>query len=351
MHRYPKFKSVHLLWQQLIFITIIFLLITTTGCQRTKPLSLGPGESIRGSFRVEGSGPFHIGDSIPIVLTIEAKPGIIYQLPEFSNPIPGGLELKQKLPSRTEKFPGGSRQSTRYLFMGWQVGQYTIPGTKLVFEGPSNTNGTLQLNPLNIALCSVLPKGKSETELLALDIKGIKYPLGLPPRYALLKWFLLGALVLGLSFLLFRLYLRFVLKPETTLDEQLLEPAHIIALRRLEYLKGTTLMEQGDYKTFYSELSECIREYMENRYFIRALEMTTEEFLARLTSEAYLNKEHQSTIKKFLHQSDLVKFAKQLPPVEEAGQALVDIEQLVVATKEEPLATVTNQASPDETIG
>jgi hypothetical protein len=287
-----------------------------------------------------------------LVLTIEAKSGMTYQLPEFTITTLGGLEFKQKLPSKTEKFPEGFRQSTRYLLMGWQVGQYTIPGTTLVFEDPSNVKGTLQLNPPKIDLVSVLPQGKSETELLALDIQGIKYPLGLPPRYSLLKWFLLSVLIISLFFLSFRLCHRFIIKTEAILDKQILEPAHIIALRRLENLKGTVLMEQGDYKTFYSELSECIREYMENRYFIRALEMTTEEFLAHLTSEAYLSKEHQSIIKKFLHQSDLVKFAKQSPLANEAGQALDDIEQLVVATKEEPLATATaiNQESPDETI-
>jgi hypothetical protein len=344
-------KAARLRWQLFFLIIALLLIGTTTGCLRSKPLSLTPGEPIRGLLQVDSPGPFHVGDSISVSLTIEAKSGFTYQLPKFNGPALGGLELIHKLPSKTEKLPEGFRQTTRYLLTGWQVGQYTLPGSTVSFESPSKVPGTLQLSPIKIELISLLPKGNSEAALLALDIKGIKYPLGLPPNYSLLKWFLLGIVALSLVLLLFRLYLRWSTKANAVKQTQEIEPAHIIALRRLAILKETTLLAEGDYKTFYSELSECIREYMENRYLVRALEMTTEEFLAQLTTKDYLTKESQSVLKIFLQQTDLIKFAKQSPTLEEAGQALINIEQLVAATMETSILTDNpSTATPDETL-
>jgi hypothetical protein len=351
MPHQSNIKPARLHWQLLLLLITILLIGTTAGCLRSKPLSLLPGETIRGLFRVDGPGPFHIGDSIPLTLTVDAKTGFTYQIPELNGPALRGLELKQKLLSKTEKLPGGFRQTTRYLLTGWQVGQYTLPGSVVFFESSTNVQGTLKLAPIKIELVSVLPKDKSEAALLAMDIKGIKYPLGLPPRYWLLKWFLLGTLILIIILLLLRLYRRFIIKSDAAKQALEIEPAHIIALRRLAALKETTLLEQGDYKTFYSELSECIREYIENRYLVRALEMTTEEFLAQLTTEDYLDKENQSVLKSFLLQSDLIKFAKQSPAPDEAGQALNNIEQLVAATKETPIPTNNpSTETPDETL-
>jgi hypothetical protein len=113
------------------------------------------------------------------------------------------------------------------------------------------------------------------------------------------------------------------------------EPAHLIALRRLEALQGAGYLEAGDFKTFYSELSEIIREYMENRFQIRALEMTTEEFLVHLTKDNSLTREQQLLLREFLNYSDLVKFAKHLPLLEEADRALAKSRELIEETKEE----------------
>jgi hypothetical protein len=345
MQRHPYNQITRLHWYLRLFVIVIISLTITTGCMHSKPLSLRPDETIRGIFRIDTTRTFHIGDPIPLLLMIEAKKGVTYQLPEFNEPTLGELEYNKKISSIIETFPGGSRQTARYLFTGWQVSPYTIPGVVISFETPTHHQGTLKLAPISIRLRSVLPKGISNEELLTLNIKGIKSPLGLTPRYSLLKWFLLGVLIIGLIFLFMRIYRRFILKSTTDQENLIIEPAHVNALRRLEKLKTLSLAEHEDYKIFYSELSECIREYMENRYLIRALEMTTEEFLIQLTTEAYLNQEQQVLLKGFMEQSDLVKFAKQSPSREEATESLDHIEQLVEATKETEI-TESNPLTP-----
>ncbi len=333
MERFSTNKIIGL-YLQLIVLFIILTIVS--GCSRSKPLGLKPDENIRVNLRIENDGRFHVGDSIPFILTVEARKGISFQIPEIDEKISGGLELKNKETLKAETFPQGIRQRTRYVMAGWNVGRYKIPALNLPYKTPSGQEGNIKTSPVTVTLSSVLPKEISEAELLTFNIKGIQSPLALEPRYSMIKWFLFGVLIVScLGLLLY--YCRRSFLPSQAVSETITEPAHIIALRRLTNLKTTALADETSYKVFYSELSECIREYMENRYSIRALEMTTEEFLMQLTTGTCLNKEQQLLLKSFMQQSDLVKFANHSPSKEEAEMALLQIEQLVETTKEIPV--------------
>ncbi len=344
MERFSTNKIIGLYLQ----LIVLFIVLTiATGCSRSQPLGLKPDENIRVNFHIENDGRFHVGDSIPFILTVEARKGISFQIPEIDEKTSGGLELKNKETFKTETFPQGIRQTTRYVMAGWNVGRYKIPALNLPYNTPSRQQGKIKTAPVTVTLSSVLPKGISEAELLTFNIKGIRSPLALEPRYSMIKWFLLGAFILSCLGLLLHYYRRSFLQSQT-ISEAITEPAYIIALRRLANLKTIELTDGAGYKVFYSELSECIREYMENRYSIRALEMTTEEFLMRLTTGTYLNKEQQLLLKSFMQQSDLVKFANHSPSKEEAEMALLQIEQLVETTKEIPIQS-DEPAAPAQT--
>ncbi len=332
--------------QRLSLIAIILTMVA--GCNYSKPLSLKPEETIKARLHLDKAGPFHIGDSIPLILTVEARKGVSYQLPEFDESTSGGLELKSKQPFKTEVYPQGIRQRTLYVMAGWHAGQFKIPATTIAYQTSSEQRGTIKIAPMTVKLSSVLPKGISEAELLTFNIKGICSPLGLEPRYSVLKYFLLGALILILVGVLLLFYRRSLLQGQNASKAEK-EPAHIIALRRLAGLKTMEFSDPASFKIFYFELSECIREYMENRYSIRALEMTTEEFLMRLTTGAFLNSEQQLLLKDFMQQSDLVKFANHFPSIEEAEKDLGHIEQLVETTKEIPVQSEISEAAPVQT--
>src|SRR5262245_29034438 len=61
-----------------------------------------------------------------------------------------------------------------------------------------------------------------------------------------------------------------------------------IALRELVILRGKDLSGKKQFKELYTELSLIARNYIEQRFDIRAPEMTTEEFLERMKSSALL---------------------------------------------------------------
>lgn len=315
----------------------ILVLVVFTGCIFPKPLSLKANEEIRPEIHIVKPGLYRIGDQIPITLTIESKSGVSYQLPVLNSPS-SGLEIIQKSERKIEKLSNGSRETSYYMFTGWQAGQYTIPSTNLEYTNQAGTQATIMVPSFRINIGTILPKGKSEAELLGLAIRDLKDPLGLPPRYDLLQLFSAVILIVGVASILLYLQLKKMKEKKllAELESMKVEPAHIIALRRLEALKVSQYLAEGNFKSYYSELCECLREYMENRYQIPALGMTTEEFLAQITTSTYLPQGYQSIVQDFLNQSDLVKFAKQAPAIQEAQQDLLTIEQLVEVTIEDP---------------
>ena len=166
----------------------------------------------------------------------------------------------------------------------------------------------------------------------AEDLRDIKPPIDLPADYFL--WFvLLGILALGgIAFLVRFLILR--LKQ----PKKILEPTKLswkIALERLNALQQQNLPQQGQVKEYYSQLSDIIRRYMEDRFHIRAPEMTTQEFLWSLNNFRGLTDLHKNLLKNFLNSCDLVKFAKYGPTLNEMDESFQFAVKLVEETKGE----------------
>lgn len=95
------------------------------------------------------------------------------------------------------------------------------------------------------------------------------------------------------------------------------KPPHVKAYEALEALKAKGLISAGRIKEYYVELSNIIRHYIEERFIIKAPEMTTEEFLFALRDSGTLTGSHKNLLKEFLTMCDIVKFAKYGPAEEE----------------------------------
>jgi len=99
------------------------------------------------------------------------------------------------------------------------------------------------------------------------------------------------------------------------------EPAEVVARRAIESLLARNLVEQGQVKLFYIELSDIFRRYIEGRFRIPALDLTTAELLPELRRVDELRPLY-SEIRAFLDGSDLVKFAKYTPDASDIGADL-----------------------------
>ena len=109
-------------------------------------------------------------------------------------------------------------------------------------------------------------------------------------------------------------------------------PAHVVALVALETLHGEKLWQSGEYKLYYSELSDILRTYLAGRFEVGAMEMTTDEIAASLR-EIEIEQKQKMNLLAVLRDADLVKFAKATPEAEENEGAFDKALNFVESTK------------------
>ena len=198
----------------------------------------------------------------------------------------------------------------------WDSGLHVIPPFKFVLG-----KDTLLSEPLLLTV-NTIPLQADQ------DIKDIKEIMEVP--FSLTDWLLahktpigFGILAVILIIIGTILYRRYLNRPQT--EEKAFVPkeaADIVANRKLEELKVKKLWQKGDVKEYYSELSYILREYIENRFQLRALELTTDETIALSKGISEIEKTEKSKLEQILMLADMAKFAKQQPIATENEEAL-----------------------------
>lgn len=165
-------------------------------------------------------------------------------------------------------------------------------------------------------------------------IYDIKQPLPMPLKVAEFAGYagmgvVIAAIVAGLALLIISV-VRKRKDPESSKPK---EPAHVIAIRSLETLSNQKLWQNGKIKEYYSRLTEIFREYLDGRYGVAAMEMTTDEIVGAMR-EIGLTKKQIASLGELLMESDLVKFAKHTPAVEYHEEAYTTVYYFVEESKE-----------------
>lgn len=164
------------------------------------------------------------------------------------------------------------------------------------------------------------------------ELRDVKSPVAFPVSYIPVLVLLAVLIIASIAYFIYRG--RKSRKTKTLPVETMKSPWEK-AYERLEALAKSGLLEQGKFAAYYLRLSDIVRQYMEDRFRIRAPEMTTEEFLAHLKGSPTLSAQQGSVLAEFLSSCDMVKFAKYLPRVEEARKNTQLARRLVDETKEE----------------
>jgi len=216
----------------------------------------------------------------------------------------------------------------------WKPGVYYIPPVKFYFQQDNKNTQSKVTNQLAMLVSSPIA---DETAADTIKLAPIKDIIVEPLKLQDFLPYIIGlASLAGMIFLGIFLYRRLKNKgqaPEVTIIKR---PPHEIAFEKLEQLKNAELWQQGMIKEYQSELSHIIREYIEDRYEILALESTTDEILRDLKEKDF-NEDLKGNLREMLQLADLVKFAKAEPPVERHGQLMEFAEDFVTKTKEKPV--------------
>jgi hypothetical protein len=150
----------------------------------------------------------------------------------------------------------------------------------------------------------------------------------------ILPWLLLTLLASAMVWFIIRLIRKYKRARKQIVVPAFVEPAHVIAYRELEKLQNEMLWQNGETKKYYTRLTEIIRQYLENRFQVYSLELTTSETLEALVKTGFKKNEPYNKLRSVLTGADLVKFAKYKPDPVENETSFSNSWDFVSATRE-----------------
>ena len=95
------------------------------------------------------------------------------------------------------------------------------------------------------------------------------------------------------------------------IDENFSLEEEIIIKKALEKLEKDQLWQSGKIKKYHSKISEIIRSYIEARFKVIALELTTDEIIMNIRNKT--SADNIEELNKILARADLAKCAKSKP--------------------------------------
>ena len=193
-------------------------------------------------------------------------------------------------------------------------GEYDLPPIELRRLSPDGTEDTLLFDPLRLEV-KTMPVDTATFEIH--DIKGqVRYPVTFAEVFPwiLLYWVLAVIIILIVCLVMIR-------RRKTDPEYVRKDPAHIVALRQLDSYRGSSLWVPEKQKTFYSGVTDTLREYMSERFGFGAMEMTTAEIFDQMKGKDAPEKV-LGELKDLFERADFVKFAKYVASDDENAAAL-----------------------------
>ena len=185
--------------------------------------------------------------------------------------------------------------------------------------------GKVETNTLRLEVATIPIRGDS------IQIAPIKPIIEEPRTFEDFIPYLIPLLILIVIGCMIYLIVNRKKPPKVVVPEKPLLP-HELALQKLVALQQQKLWQKGDVKPYQSELTFIIREYLENRFNIQALESTTDEIVQNLR-KVDLEERWRDRLQELFINADLVKFAKAQPPMSIHEQGMNDAIAFVEATK------------------
>ncbi len=281
-----------------------------------------------------------IGRQARLKLTVEYKintgKDIKIKWPELKDTIIKQIEIVNK--SKIEKSIPDQKDQTTFretqvlTLTSFDSGYYAIPPFAF-----ADANDSTQ---------------KAETEALLLQvntvpvdtakaIKDIKPPIEVPFSWKeylpYLYWGLtILAVLAGIIIAIVKLTKN--KKPAPVVEYKPDVPPHELALGKLARIREEKLWQGGRIKEYHTAVTDVLREYIEARFRVYAVEQTTEEILLNFRS-ADIDDALRSKLKQVLILADLVKFAKELPIAFENENSISNAEDFVRMTIPRPAET------------
>jgi hypothetical protein len=236
----------------------------------------------------------------------------------------GALEVISSYPIDTILKNDRYELIKKYGLTQFDSGKFTIPSVKILINNKAFLSDSLLVEVTNVPVDTLKQK--------MYDIKDI-----IPAQHSFFgSWWiylLILHLILGLAFLIYWYIKKY--KKEKQPEEEIFKTPIEKATSNLNKLEKKELWQRGEVKEYYSELTDIVRNYIEEAIEIPAMESTTSELIdglkvASLKKKMKLSKETIENLFTVLKQADLVKFAKSKPLDFEITEDRKKIERAIV---------------------
>ena len=268
-----------------------------------------------------------IGQQSLLHIDITANQGAILQLPVLTDTIVDGIEVLYNNKIDTA-FLDNNRMQLRQSFMvtSFDSALYYIPPFKVIDGADTVLSNSLALKVATYPI-------ETPEDIEIFDVKEVWKPPFVLSDYI---WWLIAPILLFLVGFLIWLamwYLRKHKKEQIGIAPEMLIPAHERALKALDEIKQEKIWHQGRVKEYYTRLTDVLRIYLDNRYGIDAMEMTSSEIIENVRSLEEARPIYDR-FKELLVTADFVKFAKYTPLPDENESLLHTAYSFVETTKE-----------------
>lgn len=296
------------------------------------------GRSIKASV---DSSQITMGYQTAIRFEIVDKAGSPAEVLVDKNTMPPEVEMIDWVYGDTTDLGNGLVEMKRALIVqSFDSGLYTIPPFLLV-NGPDTLRTkplTLKVNPVDVsAMEDVNPIAP------AMDFETKWYDF--LPDWITEYW---GWIVAALLTIIAGIcaYLILTKKVDVPLvPKKKPVPPYQLAMQRLDHLREENLWQNGREKEYYTRLIDILRDYLQGRFGINAMEMTSQQ-ITRVLSENEATRMPNARMRKILEIADFVKFAKVRPLPDDNHRALAEAVQFVEETKPVEVVTPDVQGAP-----
>ena len=296
-------------------------------------VSAGAAQELGVRARVDSS-IYFVGDRITVHVDLRHTKGLTIQ-PLAADSI-GGFALLGRTPLQPTTDTTGTID---FVLARYDSGDAVVPPIPFMyFIGGDTASRVALTNQIRVTITTVPLDTTGE-------IRDVKPPFSIPISLEEIALYAgIALLTAAVAFFGYRFWKKRRARRKGEVYAPPSRPAHAIAMEELALLKEKQLWQRGLVKQYYSELTEVLRRYFENRYRLPALEETTDEIVAGLSGQA-VDGPVVASAESILRRADLVKFAKYQPVMTDHEESIAGVYSIVDQTRVVEMTPVSAQGA------
>ena len=260
--------------------------------------------------------------NLTIKAKVNAKDKVVFPEGKFF----GALEILESYPIDTVKNDNQYELIKKYGLTQFDSGRYVIPKLLVKINKKEFRTDSLSILVNDVKVDTTKQQMYDIRDIIATEEK---------PMSEWWKLLILLVLIIASGFASYFIIKK--LQKSKKQEEEFFASPIEKAIAYLQNLDKKQLVQRGDVKEYYSEMTDITRTYIEESIHIPAMESTSSELMDSLKKaisekKMFVNREDLEKFNKVLENSDLVKFAKSQPlPFEiETDKKIIDKFLLII---------------------